>query len=641
MSSVFLSYHREEVNRAGSIALALEKAGYTVWWDRHIKGGTLYSKAIEEALKRADAVVVLWSERSVESAWVRDEAAAGRDTGRLIPIKLDQTEPPLGFRQYQAIDLSRWRGRENSAELKALFEAVGSVAKETAEPKIAPVASPRRAWQAMNRPRYWWAAIPLIAIVALLFWKPWNATITAPTVAVGPADTSAVATGLARDLLVKLGNVQSAKKGSMRLVENRADLSSKADLLLEASGDKDVRRAQATLMLFAGRDRTLLWSDEFQSPNGNRADLNQQVAYTAARVLDCALEGLNIGGKRLDQQTLTLYLNGCAQHAELIGTDLTEVVPTYLQVVERAPWFRPAWAKLLSAEVASASPSGSGEKRAVVARIRARIAQVRKLDPTMAEAVLAEAVLLPKTALIEKVKLIDRAILKQPDNPNLLAARSSLRGLVGRWWDAINDARRASELEPLSPEFRHAYILALAYGGQNETAFAELAKAERLWPGASNMADARFRLHFRYGDPKEALRLLRTGRATGSPSSEVILMAKINPTAENVERAKTLIRNAVQQYPNLATGPLQGYAEFGIEDELHAVFGRWDHLEPETMSILFRPAFRNFQKDPRFMQLAARSGLIGYWRNTGKWPDFCFNPDLPYDCKKEAAKLMS
>ena len=41
------------------------------------------------------------------------------------------------------------------------------------------------------------------------------------------------------------------------------------------------------------------------------------------------------------------------------------------------------------------------------------------------------------------------------------------------------------------------------------------------------------------------------------------------------------------------------------------------------------------------MQLAARSGLIGYWRETGKWPDFCFDPDLPYDCKKEAAKLMA
>jgi len=28
-----------------------------------------------------------------------------------------------------------------------------------------------------------------------------------------------------------------------------------------------------------------------------------------------------------------------------------------------------------------------------------------------------------------------------------------------------------------------------------------------------------------------------------------------------------------------------------------------------------------------------------YWRKSGKWPDFCFDPKLPYDCKVEAAKL--
>ncbi len=39
------------------------------------------------------------------------------------------------------------------------------------------------------------------------------------------------------------------------------------------------------------------------------------------------------------------------------------------------------------------------------------------------------------------------------------------------------------------------------------------------------------------------------------------------------------------------------------------------------------------------MALAARIGLVDYWRSTGEWPDFCFDPRLPYDCKAEAAKL--
>jgi len=85
MASVFLSYDHDDAKRARPIALQLEKAGHSVWWDLHVRGDAQFSKEIEEALDAAEVVVVLWSRDSVESAWVRDEAAAGRDTGRLVP----------------------------------------------------------------------------------------------------------------------------------------------------------------------------------------------------------------------------------------------------------------------------------------------------------------------------------------------------------------------------------------------------------------------------------------------------------------------------------------------------------------------------------------------------------------------------
>ena len=53
--------------------------------------------------------------------------------------------------------------------------------------------------------------------------------------------------------------------------------------------------------------------------------------------------------------------------------------------------------------------------------------------------------------------------------------------------------------------------------------------------------------------------------------------------------------------------------------------------------VLFSPATASMRRDPRFMKLAARLGLVGYWRMTGHWPDFCFTPGLPYDCKTGAA----
>jgi TolB-like protein/tetratricopeptide (TPR) repeat protein len=69
-------------------------------------------------------VVVLWSRHASVSHWVRDEATLGRDRGRLVPVSLDGSEPPLGFRQYLVIDLSKWRGKPEAAEIRAVIQAV-------------------------------------------------------------------------------------------------------------------------------------------------------------------------------------------------------------------------------------------------------------------------------------------------------------------------------------------------------------------------------------------------------------------------------------------------------------------------------------------------------------------------------------
>lgn len=124
--TLFLSYAHGDQAQARKLASALERLGYTVWWDALIEGGTRYAKTIDEALEAADAVLVLWSKQSVASDWVRDEAAQGRDRNRLVPLSLDGTSPPLGFRQIQTIDLSHWRGRGDSPQIEAVRRAIAA-----------------------------------------------------------------------------------------------------------------------------------------------------------------------------------------------------------------------------------------------------------------------------------------------------------------------------------------------------------------------------------------------------------------------------------------------------------------------------------------------------------------------------------
>src|SRR5258708_492539 len=139
VANVFLSYAREDEAAAKQLAEGIRGAGHEVWWDRHIQGGSRFSTEIDRALKSAEAVVVLWSPASVDSAWVQDEAAEGRDSGRLIPVSLAGTRPPLGFRQFHTVELGKFNGAAGELDdlLDAISKTAGSKASETAASQAA------------------------------------------------------------------------------------------------------------------------------------------------------------------------------------------------------------------------------------------------------------------------------------------------------------------------------------------------------------------------------------------------------------------------------------------------------------------------------------------------------------------------
>ena len=125
MARIFLSYARDDVDAAKQLASCISDAGHDVWWDRHLHAGSRFAAEIDKALRDAEVVVVLWSSHSIESAWVQDEAAEGRDSGRLVPVALASAKPPLGFRQFQTIDLGGWEGSGSPSSIDELLEAIG------------------------------------------------------------------------------------------------------------------------------------------------------------------------------------------------------------------------------------------------------------------------------------------------------------------------------------------------------------------------------------------------------------------------------------------------------------------------------------------------------------------------------------
>jgi tetratricopeptide (TPR) repeat protein len=635
VAKIFLSYARADADKAREIAAVLEEAGHVVWWDRHIKGGAQYGKAIEQALKAADSVVVLWSVESVESTGVRDEAAAGRDSGRLIPIRIDATEPPLGFRQFHALDLSSWTGRGEHPCLTDMLAAVGTPSPQLQAGRRA---KPRRGLKPMVA-----ALLMLVVVVTtgLGAWMLIDRPSSVPTIAVGSADDSPASQSLARDLLVKLGGLQSRAAHPLSLVKERSG--PKPTLVFNISAAGSTTRPEAAVALFDGKDHSLLWSEDFQQPSGNRADLRQQVAHTAGQVLACAMEGLQSDSGRLTQQPLKLYLKGCAAYADKTSSNVPDLLPPFLQLTTIAPSFAGGWGKLLLVESEFTRMGYDPRSATIVAQLRKHIAAARNLNPHMPEVSLAEAALLPDMSFERRIALLERAVADGPGNAAALSILSENLLTVGRMNEAVEQAQRAVQANPLSPATRDSLIAALTYAGRADQAAAELQRVDQLWPGSSSVLSARFRIHLRYGDPTEAKRLIRSGQIniSSTPYVDSFVEARIHPTPANIGEAVGEARSFYDREPTVIYHLAQVLATFGREEELFPILLNWPY--PNKVSfvtdVLFRPALRNVRRDPRLMAIAKRLGLLDYWRNSGQWPDFCFEADLPYDCKKEAAKL--
>ncbi len=124
MADIFISYARDDQDKAQALAAELARSGYAVWWDQHIGAGADFAKDIERELSAAKAVIVVWTTAAAQSHWVKDEADSAQRRGVLIPLKFDANEPPLGFRQFQTIDFSAWDKRPDRSPYQRLIEVL-------------------------------------------------------------------------------------------------------------------------------------------------------------------------------------------------------------------------------------------------------------------------------------------------------------------------------------------------------------------------------------------------------------------------------------------------------------------------------------------------------------------------------------
>jgi DNA-binding SARP family transcriptional activator/TolB-like protein len=556
-----------------------------------------------------------------------------------------------------ADDLKRELSAQPSAETAARFAALQSAPAPapTAMPEQGPRASqPIQDAAPLTRTppqrRAPWLILGSglgVALAALVGWLWFGQSPSAPNsiridrlqAPAGDTQAGVFADGLAGDL----ATMTQGRRSTLRIVEPGAE--TRPRFVANGHVRSIAGRLNAIIELHLANDGSILWSTTFDQPLANSADMRRQAALKLADVLTCAVhEGDQESG---DTEVLKLFLAACDAIDSGAGND--SIRGLLRKIVARAPNFARAWAELSVADAFttlgdSDSPSASAAGRKTTEQDSAR---ALTLDPRQARAWAARALLADGLAQwTEREADVTRALAVNPDEPLALTVRADSLAQIGRNRDSLAVWHEAVNADPLAPYQRTAMAQAQAYVGDVAGAFATLDEAEKRWPGQENIAQTRFFLLARQGDPATALRLMDdpSARAFIPPEATEYLRLLIGARADPKQADRAAAYMLAHAGEDLSFhNAVQGLVGIGhvdqaldlVQSNIPRIAGRQDQMDG-----FFRPFMARFLASPRFMPLAARLGLVDIWRRTGLWPDFCTAPDAPYDCKARAAQAL-
>lgn len=412
-------------------------------------------------------------------------------------------------------------------------------------------------------------------------------------------------------------SVMPYKGTKKRLPEIAREL--KVDNVVEASLVRDAGRVRVTAKLLEAATERQLWAESYEREISSVLALQSDVARTIARAIGVRMrpqEEDRLGRtRRVDPETYQAYLRGMFFLNKGTPEGTAKGLEYLHQAVERDPADPLAQAGLAVGYITRAH--GPEAKSDDLQRARAAAQTAVRLDPTLAEAILAMAFVegYYEWKWEDAFRDIERALDVNPSMADAYFHRSWYEALFGRMEEAIADHKRAQELDPFSPP-NSAWLGELyRWEGRYDEAIAEARKAIELAP-ESDFPVGHYVLGLVYSDQgrhDEAIQMMQKAAAL-SPSwrwAVGLVQARAGRTGE----ARKVLAELNRQKP-------AGYESWNNvwRVMLHSALGdtdeafRWLNQEPHHAWIpWFRVipgwGFENLRADPRFADALRRMNL--------------------------------
>ncbi|MEO0785809.1 MAG: winged helix-turn-helix domain-containing protein, partial [Pseudomonadota bacterium] len=421
-----------------------------------------------------------------------------------------------------------------------------------------------------------------------------------------------------------------------------ADNGQKFDITSRVDEAPDELRV--TVNLVDHPSQLLLWSRVFE-PSGEAGQaFDLTVSTRLAGVLGC-MTRWRPDFRETPATTLALYARLCERlHEMKMGDLLTFTEPIYTADPENPYAISlQAWALVIEAK----HQELDRDRDHFYAHAEALIAPILEADPSHPFAnFVAGAIGWTRSGGkdLEKVEGHMRLASRPQAMPDeFYTLYSNFLRSVGRFSAAADMFYKAASNHPNDPELLVQMGWIFASMGEYGAMERQFARAAEINPDLWLLHLRRVQRHVFLGDdPGAALEFLSQAPREDYEGSQdydrcyrTFLRLKVGELTDPA-LLETDCRGVAYHWP------MRMYVALGEIDRAWALIEEnADSTIYDETIIHFYPDMAPFRQDPRFWVTMDRFGLVDYWSETGRWPDFCTTEQLPVDCQTMASRAIS
>jgi TolB-like protein/Tfp pilus assembly protein PilF len=393
--------------------------------------------------------------------------------------------------------------------------------------------------------------------------------------------------------------------------------------LLEGSVRKSADRVRIAVALIKSGDGANVWSETYDRELKDIFAVQSEIAGAVAKQLKVALLGNNGQAAQLATAAMPSNQNVEAYNALLqgnfydnrrTGEDMRKAIGYYEEAIRLDPRYALAYARLSYSALLLAtnySSIATKEGQEAIAKARASAKSALDLDPNLAEAHLAQGLILNRVdfKFAGAEAEFRRAVELAPQNAAVTTSLSALMASLDRLDEAVPLTQRAIALDPLRTGSYYNLALYLIALGRYDEAETALRKAIALQPQSAQNYDQLAVIQILRGKPGAAVEL---AKQETDPFWRTYALALAQFANGERAEADAALKKLIDEDANDAGSQIA--IVYALRKEPDKMFEWLEHAwtthDAGVAQLLRDPFLRAYKDDPRFIAFAQKVGVV-------------------------------